>query len=69
MTGLDILIALALYGAFAADYPGTYQAFAAGGAIIRLDTRTGTMERCVINGTPHGLVMACEEIDKEIRSD
>lgn len=56
---LEIFVLLTLYGTFGVDYVGTYQAFPADGAIIRVDTRTGKMERCVTHGTPQGLVMVC----------
>ena len=59
---LEIFVLLTLYGTFGVDYVGTYQAFPADGAIIRVDTRTGKMERCVTHGTPQGLVMVCEAI-------
>ena len=45
------IVAMQLWGAVQ-PVPGTYQMSThASGALIRLDTRTGIAERCVLNGT------------------
>ena len=54
-----LIVALLAYGTFAPrEYPGTYQITPTNGAIVRIDTRTGKMERCVVVGTS----VTCEQI-------
>ena len=51
---LEIIVALMIYNVVAPTppQPGTYQMAAdSNGTLIRMDTRTGAAERCVLNGT------------------
>ena len=53
---LLIVAGLLIYSA-AQTPPGIYQVAPVNGAIIRMDTRTGTMERCTV-----GSVVVCESV-------
>lgn len=58
---MEILLAISLAaGLFSMAQPstGTYTVMQQGGSIVRMDTRTGTMERCSIVGAR----VSCEEI-------
>lgn len=52
MDPASILVLLFAYSLFAPSAaPGTYQAVPVTGAILRLDTRTGSFERCSVGDT------------------
>lgn len=64
--GIELLIAIGLaLSAYSAvqPAPGTYQIIQDGASIIRVDTRTGVMERCAV-----GEVLVCKVIQNPERS-
>jgi len=53
-----LIAVLLIYGAIPHPNPGTYQIATEGETIIRMDTRTGAMERCSLVGNS----LVCKQI-------